>query len=83
MNVIYQKKEETCEIQFTDNGWNCWRYKLTIKSGMTFDTFKTFEERYAVEHDPIIISDDAGMLLELTYNTSKKQKGDILYGTYR
>ena len=47
---------------------------------MTFDRLKTFEERYVVENDPIVITDDAGMLHQLLYKTSKKQKGDIIYG---
>ena len=74
------EKEEMSEIRFTDNGWNCGRYKLTMKSVMIFDRLKTFEERYVVENVPIVITDDAGMLLQLTYKTSKKQNGDIIYG---
>ena len=74
-----QEKEEMNEIQFTDNGWNCGRYKLSIKSVMTFDRLKTFEERYDVKNDPIVITDDAGVLLQLTYRASKKQKGALIY----
>ena len=55
------ENEEMNEIQFTDNGWNCGRYKLSIKSVMTFDRLKTFEERYDVKNDPIVITDDAGV----------------------
>ena len=73
------EKEEISEIQFTDDGWNCGGYKLTLMSVMIFDRLKTFEERYAVENDPIVITDDAGMLHELSYKTSKKQKDDIIY----
>ena len=73
------EKEEISEIQFIDDGWNCGGYKLTLKSVMIFDRLKTFEERYAVENDPIVITDDAGMLHELSYKTSKKQKDDIIY----
>ena len=47
---------------------------------MTFDRLKTIEERYVVENDPIVITGDAGMLLQITYKTSKKQNGDIIYG---
>ena len=73
------EKEEISEIQFTDDGWNCGGYKLTLKSVIIFDRLKIFEERYAVENDPIVITDDAGMLHELSYKTSKKQKDDIIY----
>ena len=73
------EKEEMNEILFTDIGWNCGRYKLSIKSVMTFDRLKIFEERYDVKNDPIVRTDDAGVLLQLTYRASKKQKGDIIY----
>ena len=64
------EKEEISEIQFIDNGWNCER--LTINSVKVIDRLKPFEERYDVENDPIVITDDAAMLYQLTYKTSKK-----------
>ena len=66
------------EIQFTDDGWMNY-VKLSIKSVIAFDRLKTFEERYDVKNDPIVITDDDGMLLQLAYRSSKKQKGDIIY----
>ena len=74
------EKEEKSEVQFIDSGWNCGRYKLTINSVKVIDKLKTFEEWYDVENYPIVIIDDTGMLHQLTYKTSKKQNGDIIYG---
>ena len=67
------EKEEMSEIQFTDDGWMNY-VKLSIKSVIAFDRLKTFEERYDVKNDPIVITDDDGMLLQLAYRSSKSRR---------
>ena len=65
--------EEMSEIPFTDDGWMNY-VKLSIKSVIAFDRLKTFEERYDVKNDPIVITDDDGMLLQLAYRSSKSRR---------
>jgi len=72
------EKEDMSEIQFTDNLWMNY-VKLSKNSVIAFDRLKTFEERYDVKNDPIVVTDDSGLLLQLTYTASKKQNGDIIY----